>query len=278
MIEPGLVGDQSVPLLQRNDYNDASIFRPEVTLREARRQMNLRSGPVPPICILDPDGDLVEYARTELGATCSRDWGCFHTRMWEWQAGQSRIGIIGHAVGASFAVLCAEQAFASGCQLLISITSAGQLRAVGTPPYHIVIERALRDEGTSYHYLPPSKWAGAEPTLVDLAVRSFAALDLEVHRCPSWTTDAPYRETEQAIASRVAAGAVVVEMEAAALYAFSQATGHPVLCIAHVTNSLDRADNDFEKGHHNGARASLDLIEAFVGAWLRQEVAVPVMI
>ena len=259
MIEPGLIGGTNVPLLERSDYKEVSIFRPEVTLREARRQMNLRSGPVPPICILDPDGDLVEYARTELGAT------------------QSRIGIIGHAVGASFAVLCAEQAFASGCKLLISITSAGQLRAVGTPPYHIVIERALRDEGTSYHYLPPSKWAGANPTLVDLAVRSFAALELEVHRCPSWTTDAPYRETEQAIESRVAAGAVVVEMEAAALYAFSQATEHPVLCIAHVTNSLDRADNDFEKGHRNGARASLDLIEAFVGAWLPKEVAMPVM-
>ena len=274
MSEPGLGSTNNVPLLQRSDFKDPSLFRPEVTLREARRQMNLTSGPVPPICILDPDGDLVGYARAELGATCSNDWGCFHTRMWEWQTAQSRIGIIGHAVGASFAVLCAEQAFASGCKLLISITSAGQLRAVGTPPYHIVIDRALRDEGTSYHYMPPTRWASASPSLVDLATHSFAALDLEVHRCPSWTTDAPYRETEQAIESRVAAGAVAVEMEAAALYAFAQATGHPVLCIAHVTNSLDRADNDFDKGHHKGARASLDLIEAFVNAWLLQEVAV----
>ena len=265
--------EASVPLLQRDDFRDVSVFRPETTLREVRRQMKLRSGPVPPICILDPDGDLVEYARTELGATASRDWGCFHTRMWEWEAGGSRIGVIGHAVGASFAVLCAEQAFAAGCEILVSITSAGQLRAVGEPPYHLVIERALRDEGTSYHYLPPAEWAEADPSLVALAVRSFAGLDHEVHRGSSWTTDAPYRETERAIASRIAAGAASVEMEAAALYAFSKATGHPVLCIAHITNSLDRADNNFEKGMYNGARASLDLIEAFMAAWRPCETA-----
>ncbi len=270
--------DESIPLLGRDDFEEPSLFRPEVTLREARRQNKLRSGPVPPVCILDPDGDLVEYARTEFNATVSRDWGCFHTRMWEWEAHGSRWGVIGHAVGASFAVLCAEQAFASGCEVLVSITSAGQLRAVGETPYHVVIERALRDEGTSYHYLPPSTWAEADPALLALVQRSFAPLAQgthhEIHRGASWTTDAPYRETERAIAARIAAGAVVVEMEAAALYAFSQATGHPVLCLAHVTNSLDRTDNNFEKGLYNGARASLDLVEAFVGAWLPREAVV----
>ena len=88
------------------------------------------------------------------------------------------------------------------------------------------------------------------------------------------TTDAPYRETERVIAARAEAGAAAVEMEAAALYAFSKATGHPVLCIAHITNSLDRNDNRFEKGFCNGARASLDLIQAFVEAWMPCETHV----
>jgi uridine phosphorylase len=64
-------------------------------------------------------------------------------------------GIIGRVVGAPFAVLVAEELFASGCQLLISITSAGQILPLGRPPYVILIEKALRDEGTSYHYVPP---------------------------------------------------------------------------------------------------------------------------
>ena len=53
------------------------------------------------------------------------------------------------AVGAPFAVLVAEQLFASGCRLLISVTSAGQIVSTAPPPYFVLIDRALRDEGTS---------------------------------------------------------------------------------------------------------------------------------
>jgi uridine phosphorylase len=69
--------------------------------------------------------------------------------------GEIEFGLIGRVVGASFAVLVAEELFASGCQLLISITSAGQILPVGQPPYVVLIDKAMRDEGTSYHCLPP---------------------------------------------------------------------------------------------------------------------------
>ena len=255
------------PLLQRDDFTEPSAFRPENMLREARRQKNLPGDPVPPVCLLDPDGDIVEYVRAERGARPSPTWACYHTKLWEWDEGGTRYGVIGHAVGASFAVLVAEQAFVSGCELLVSITSAGQINDLGPPPYHIIIEKALRDEGTSYHYLPPSQWSEADPAVIGMALSAFAASNHDVHVGATWTTDAPFRETETAIASRAATGVAAVEMEAAALYAFSRSTGHPVLCLAHVTNQLGRVENDFEKGDGNGARASLDLIEAFADAW-----------
>jgi hypothetical protein len=69
---------------------------------------------------------------------------------------------VGYAVGGAFSVLVAEQLFASGCQLLVNVASAGQIRDVGLPPYYILIDRALRDEGTSYHYLPPAAFANAD--------------------------------------------------------------------------------------------------------------------
>lgn len=256
------------PLLQRDDFTEPSAFRPENMLREARRQKSLAHGLVPPVCVLDPDGDVVEYVRIELGATLSREWACYHTKLWEWQASGKRWGVIGHAVGASFAVLVAEQAFVSGCELLVSVTSAGQIRHLGRPPYHIIIAKALRDEGTSYHYLPASIWSEADPSVIALAERSFASTRHEVHVGASWTTDAPFRETETTIALRASIGVAAVEMEAAALYAFARAKGHPVLCLAHVTNQLGRIENDFEKGIDNGARTSLDLVEAFVSRWL----------
>lgn len=264
------------PLLQREDFTEASAFRPENMLREARRQKNLSIGPMPTVLVLDPDGDIVESVRTELGATRSQHWACYHTKLWEWETDGIRFGVVGHAVGASFAVLVAEQAFVSGCQLLVSVTSAGQIHNLGPPPYHIIIDKALRDEGTSYHYLPPAPWAEADPAVVALAQISSARVRHDVHRGASWTTDAPFRETETAIASRAATGVAAVEMEAAALYAFARSTGNPVLCLAHVTNQLGRVENDFEKGNGNGARDSLDLVEAFARLWLETQ-AVPLL-
>ena len=260
-------GMMNAPLLERNDHVEASVLRPENMLREARRQKGLRGGSVPPVCILDPDGDIVDHVRAMRGATLSLDWACYHTTLWEWDAGGFRCGIVGHAVGAPFAVLVAEQLFASGCELLVSVASAGQINDLGPPPYHVLIERALRDEGTSYHYLPPATWVEANAELVALATKAFATSPHRVHRGATWTTDAPFRETETAIAARQKVGAVVVEMEAAALYAFAAACQRPVLCIAHVTNQLGRAEGDFEKGAGNGALDSLALVNEIARAW-----------
>ena len=69
---------------------------------------------------------------------------------------------MGCAVGAPFAVLIAEELFASGCRLLISVTSAGQIVPIAKLPYFVVIDRALRDEGTSYHYALPSEYSEAD--------------------------------------------------------------------------------------------------------------------
>ena len=80
----------------------------------------------------------------------------------------------------------------------------------------------------------------------------------------TWTTDAPFRETAEAIAARRDEGLLAVEMEAAALYAFAQATGNNVVCFAHVTNQMAQISGDFEKGEADGTVDALDLIKAVV--------------
>ena len=87
-----------------------------------------------------------------------------------------------------------------------------------------------------------------------------ALADIALHRGATWTTDAPYRETEAAILRARDLGALAVEMEAAALYAFSAATGHPVICFAHVTNAMAQTEGDFEKGEADGAKATLAFV------------------
>jgi uridine phosphorylase len=265
--------DAFPPLIDRSDHRAPSVFRPENMLREARRQKGIGAGEVPVICVLDPDGDLVDYVRAELDARQSSRWACYHTKLWEWERGGIRYGIVGYAVGGPFSVLVAEQLFVSGCSFLVSVASAGQIADQAARSYHILVERSLRDEGTSYHYLPATAYAEADPGLIDLARTALAEANSPVLSGATWTTDAPFRETEGTIARRKAEGLLAVEMESAALYAFAAARKQDVLCLCHVTNQLGRAEGDFEKGHRNGAEASMRLIDSVSQAWMRNRSA-----
>lgn len=266
-VPPPTVPLPQSPLLLSKDHAVPSVFQPENLLREARRQKNVPAGNVPAICVLDPDGDIVRALHADGRAQRDPFWACYHTDMWDVEHAGERFGIVGCAVGAPFAVLVAEQMFASGCQLLISLTSAGQIMPAGPPPYFILIDRALRDEGTSLHYRPAASFADADPLLIVRIADGLASHRPPVHQGATWTTDAPFRETEAAIEAARAHGVLAVEMEAAALYAFAGARGKPVICFAHVTNQMARIDGDFEKGEANGARDALDLIAATARAW-----------
>ena len=257
----------SPPILAGKDYAAPSVFEPENLLREARRQKNLEDSAVPEVCLLDPDGDIVRALAATGRSRRSAGWACYHTELHEFEEAGEDFGIIGCAVGASFAVLLAEQLFASGCRLLISMTSAGQIAQIGSPPYFILIDRALRDEGTSYHYLPPTDFAEANEELVQAAMDAFAAAHQPMRRGASWTTDAPFRETAAAIERCRERNILAVEMEAAGLYAFAQARRKPVLCFAHVTNQMAVIEGDFEKGDAGGTSTSLAVISIAARAW-----------
>src|SRR5258708_32069648 len=136
----------------------------------------------------------------------------------------------------------------------------GRIRPVRTPPSFAIIDRALRDEGTSYRYLPPAEYSVADGRLVQLAQESLTAAKVIAQVGATWTTDAPFRETSAAIAAAEQAGILAVEMEAAALYAFAAARKNPVLCLAHVTNQMGRVEGDFEKGVADGPQEWLKVI------------------
>jgi uridine phosphorylase len=248
----------------RKNTSAPSVFLPAALLREARRQKGLATVDVPPICILDPDGDIVRRLRTTRQARPFEGWPCYHTALDTFVLGGRTVGIIGCAVGAPFAVLVAEELFACGCRLLLSVTSAGQIASTGRPPYFVVIDRALRDEGTSHHYAPPSEYGEADAALVAIAVEALNGRDQRVIVGSTWTTDAPFRETAEAIEAARSKGALAVEMEAAALYSFARAAGVRILCLAHVTNTMGRSEGDFEKGEADGAADALAVLDAIV--------------
>ena len=256
---------ETAPILAGKAWSEPSVFTAQGLLEAARRQKGLAAAAVPPVCVLDPDVDLTRHVRTTGRARPDPQWACYHTELLRMQGAHGEIGLIGGAVGAPFAVLVAEQLFASGCRLLISLTSAGQLVPLRPPPYYILIDRALRDEGTSYHYAPATRFSEASAELLDRVSGAFDGLSVPVVTGATWTTDAPFRETAALIESRKREGLLAVEMEAAALYALARTRGFPILCFALVTNQMATAQNDFDKGAENGVSSALAVIEAVAG-------------
>ncbi len=94
---------------------------------------------------------------------------------------------------------------------------------MGQTPYVVLIDKALRDEGTSYHYLPPAPYSHLHPALREMVSAHWDRKLLPLHVGASWTTDEPFRETEALITQRRSEGILAVEMEAAALYALAEA-------------------------------------------------------
>lgn len=248
-------------ILKNKHYTEESVFKPENLLREGKRQKQLPDCKIPKICLLDPDGDILDYLLRSEQAELNRCWGCYHTKMYSFDLAGFEVGIIGCVVGSSFAVLIAEQLFVSGCELLLSVTSSGVINESSYSADYVLIKEAVRDEGTSYHYLAPEQPAAIPAGLLEKLYSRLLPKVNNVSIGTSWTTDAPYRETTSAIENMKAAGIDVVEMEAAALYAFATAKNKQVVCFAHITNSMAQEGEDFEKGLENGSLSSLALIQ-----------------
>jgi uridine phosphorylase len=133
-----------------------------------------------------------------------------------------RLTVFHPGLGAPLAAGLLEEAIAKGCRAFIACGSSGVLRREIAAGHLVVPVTAVRDEGTSYHYLPPAREVDASPA----AVRTIQ-LVLERHEVPyvtgkTWTTDAFYRETPKKVALRRDEGCLTVEMEAAAFFAVAE--------------------------------------------------------
>ena len=96
--------------------------------------------------------------------------------------------------------------------------------------------------------------------LADLLNNNISNEDCPFFKATSWTTDAPYRETQSAIDTMMKANIICVEMEASALYALSEVKDYRIICFAHLTNSIAQTEGDFEKGEEFGSLDTLNLV------------------
>ncbi len=231
-----------------HDLNSPSAFTPEELVSAVRVAKGLKDVAVPAVCVLDFDGDLTDWLVRHGKAAPFEPWACFHTKMYVLEADGVRCGIIARTIGGPYAVLIAEQLLVSGAQLILGLTSAGRVSPSLPLPSFVVVTSAVRDEGTSFHYLPPAAMVDCPTPIVDLLAEEVSRLGPTVVQGCVWTTDAPYRETATQLQRHAAAGVLAVEMQAASLFAFARARKASVAVVAHVTNAVDHTDEQFDKG------------------------------
>jgi uridine phosphorylase len=140
--------------------------------------------------------------------------------------------------GSPMVVELAEELAVMGARRMILMTWGGALQADLQPGDIVVCDRALRDDGASHHYLPSQKYVQAHPALTQRLADGIRARGSGVMVGATWTTDAPYRETESEVRAWQAEGVQTVEMEAAGLFAVGQVRGLETAAVVVVMDSL----------------------------------------
>ena len=159
--------------------------------------------------------------------------------LYELKRSKGRVGIMtGFGGGSSMTAELAEEFAAMGARRMILMTWAGTLQSDLSPGDIVVIDRAIRDEGTSYHYLPPKKYVTADARLADLLTAAIQSRGGKCSRGTTWTTDAPYRETVDEISQYKAEGVKTVEMESAGLFTIGQVRKIQTVSVAVAMDSL----------------------------------------
>lgn len=205
-----------LPLLE-GDYESPGIIEPQ--------QAAAKNADMPECAVLCFFGDVIAKtvaerpdARQVTVLTCEAG----PHPVWEIDLGGRRLAVFQPGVGAPLAAALLEEVIAMGCRRLIACGGAGTLIPGMVKGQAVVVGSAVRDEGTSHHYLPPRRVIEADPHAVTTMADTLSSAGIAHVVGRTWTTDAFYRETRARVDRRIAEGCVVVEMEAAALFAVAR--------------------------------------------------------
>jgi uridine phosphorylase len=202
------------------------------------------------------DGRVIDHVVSEIG----------RHPIYEVQLNGRRLGIAHPGVGAPLAAGFLEELVARGARSFIACGGAGVLVPDVALGHVIVPTSAVRDEGTSYHYLPPSRTASPTPQAVDAIVETLEAHNVPLVTGATWTTDALYRETRGKVERRVAEGCLTVEMEAAAFFAVAAFRGVTFGQLLYAGDDLSgdawdkRAWNDHTTGRETLFRLAAEAV------------------
>ena len=240
-----------------------SAYRPAAFL-DSLRAGGWEPGPVP--------GSVVfTYARFELylaahpeAYTPNHMLGTGPGRFFLVNATDGRVGVNCLGIGAPAAVVQLEAQEELGVTRCISIGTAGGFQADQEPGDVVLLTSAVRDEGTSYHYLPADAPAVPHRALTGGFADALNAAGIAYTAGATVTTDAPYRTTAEEIRVHRANGIRSQEMEAAALFALGQVRGLPVASAVVIDSVPDHAGTAFRIDHQRAGQVLRELFAATI--------------
>lgn len=197
---------------------------PEAFIEPARV---IRARDLPEHCVICFFREVIDKVAAEYNArvVVENRWEDGPHHIYEIPYQGQRLGFFHPGVGAPIAAGVLEEAIAFGCRKFIACGGCGVLEKDMAVGHIVVVSGAVRDEGTSYHYLPPDREVIANAAGVHALEKTLGQRGVPYQVGKTWTTDAPYRETSQKIARRKKEGCLTVEMESAALIAVAQFRG-----------------------------------------------------
>jgi uridine phosphorylase len=244
-------------------YRSKPFFNPSDFIGYVRDGGRLGDRPAPEAVILSYQRSLFEEVCRAHDVTAAEGYFAPQLRYLDGEGG--RIAIAGNfGVGSPAAAVMLEELIAFGARRFISVGTAGSLQADLPPGSLVLCDGAFRDEGTSYHYLPGGGLVYPSEELTLSLGRALEAGGLAYRRGPSWTTDAIYRETPSEVLLHSGKGALVVEMEASALFAVARFRSCLIAACFSVSDTL--AELAWRPEFH--AETTTDGLEALFAAAL----------
>jgi uridine phosphorylase len=223
--------DRRLPLLEDEDLAGEAVIEPSRLIRPVD---------APTVAVACFFRDVVEELSSRAGAkaVCRLHSEMGPASLWEIEHRGVRLGVFHPGVGAPLAGAMLEQVIARGVRAVIACGGAGALIPQLVMGHAVVLTGAVRDEGTSFHYLPASRVVSADPGPAQFLADALSADGVETMRGLSWSMDAIYRETPGRVSRRVEEGCLVVEMEASALMAIARYRSIPFGEVVMAGDSL----------------------------------------
>lgn len=228
-----------------------------------------RAAPLPEKCLFTFLGDVVHKYAEKNNAEIAQELitVSHHIKIYILHEEAEDICLVQSTIGASAAAQILDTLVSCGCKKVIAVGSCGVLADMEENAFIVPI-KALRAEGTSYHYLPPSRYIELDEEPIAAIEETFTKHGLPFVTCTTWTTDGFFRETKDMVQYRLEEGCSVVEMECAALAACCRIRGAKFGQFLFTADSLSNVHEYDARGfgtdsHEKAILLGLDILRNY---------------